>query len=600
MALLSLAVVLGICAGTASAATIGYVYSTSLAATGDQLQGFSLGEHGELDSVTGVKLTDSYGVGVAVAPTASGVYVYALSTPTPGSTSNELDIYKADTTNGSLVHIGELAVANACHYGSDPGLLVVDEGGAGPVELFVPGCEYPGEGATVGLKTFAVDTETGIPTESVFIHEKETGGFFGVGLAGNQITYIFEQHGEAFLQPLTINTTSGVVEGLPAVGLSGGPKDKEKAYVGAATTDRFAAGGFSPEEITQAKGVAQFEFDQSFAEVTPFTHGVTALAYSSAALIAGEEGPQVEFLTIGSGAAFDTVNLTEPPTDLAPYVQPDGDAIISIYTLGPFVYLGIYGGGVVQMIDEAGKPITFPEDPFAAGGADISINAMDGFLTAAIPPQGTTGGNSIDNDRNARRKTAGADQSGQRPDQSDRRQRAGEVEVQERRGQARGYMRAPLHCLGVGRPARRQGGTQGAAAGAGVQERPPARVGQAVLVTLKFTAAQKKRDRGAAAPPPQGRGQDPRQRGARRRCAAGRDGPDRLRPAGRSGVAFGASRLSRHANPVHVLRGGPPRRPDGGALRRVRPRGAGAPGWESLSCGTPASALSGPGHVGAP
>jgi hypothetical protein len=67
-------------------------------------------------------------------------------------------------------------------------------------------------------------------------------------------------------------------------------------------------------------------------------------------------------------------------------VQPDGDAIISEYTLGPFVYLGIYGHGVVQMIDEAGKPVTFPEDAFA-GGADTSIDAMDGFLTASVPPQ---------------------------------------------------------------------------------------------------------------------------------------------------------------------------------------------------------------------
>jgi hypothetical protein len=378
-------------AGSAGAATIGYVYSTSLVPEGEQLQGFSLGEHGELNLATSVKLTDSYGLGVAVAPTSSGVYVYALSSTTTSQTSAELDAYKVDTSNGSLTRIGGLEVADVCKISGDPGLLVFDEEGAGPVKLFAPACEYTKEeGETVGLKTFTVDTETGIPTESLFIHEKETAGIFGVGLAGNQLTYIFEQKREAFLQPLRINTTSGVVEYLPEQGLSGGPEDREKAYTGAATTDRFAVGGFVPEEATQQKGVAQFGFGESFAQVTPYTEGVTALAYSPFALVAGEEGPQVEFLTIGSGDALDTVNLTDPPTSLPAYEQPDGDAIISVYTLGPFVYLGIYGEGIVQMIDEPGTPITFPEDPFAAGGADVSIDGMDGFLTGTIPPQEET------------------------------------------------------------------------------------------------------------------------------------------------------------------------------------------------------------------
>ncbi len=377
------------CAGYADAAaasTIGYVYATSVTPVGE-LQGFSLNEHGELDLVTSIKLTDEYGLGVAVAQTSSGVYVYALSATAPTETSAELDAYKVDTSNGTLTRIGGLEVTDVCKLSGDPGLLVFDEEGAGPVKLFAPSCEYPGEGATVGLKTFTVNTETGIPTESLYIHESKTEGFFGAGLAGNELTYIFQQHREAFLQPLKINTTSGVVEGLSPLGLAGGPKDNEQVDIGAATTDRFAVGSFSPEEVTQVKGIAQFGFDDSFAEVAPYTEGVTALAYSSSALIAGEEGPQVEFLTIGGDSVYDTVNLTDPPTSLAPYKQPDGDAIISIYTLGPFAYLGVYGGPVVQMIDEPGKAVTFPEDAFAAGGAEPSVDAMDGFLTSSIPPQ---------------------------------------------------------------------------------------------------------------------------------------------------------------------------------------------------------------------
>jgi hypothetical protein len=377
----------GAMAVSASASTIGYVY-----AGGENLETFAVGEDGELTAAGTTSVTSTTVVGLAVAPTQSGVYVYALS----GAT---LDEFKASPLTGALSPVGNIPAPKMCPETGN-NLYLYDEGEGSAASLFAPGCELTPEHENSGIRTFTIDTASGALTDHGEFFFPET-DFQGMAIAGDELTYAYPKGMQTDIASFAINHLTGLPEPLQLEfgmndGADHGTGDQRSSPgVAAATHDLVSFGNISPiDESNTSDGIGTYSFDaggQGIVLERP--DEVDAMAYTPSWLVAGERGPRLEMLGIGAIASGGPViDLTQPPTSLP--AQEGGfeqDGIETIFALGPFFYVGITGEPAVELVDEPKEAVSLMAEPFVSGSG--SVKAMGGFLTAEVPtPSGEGAG----------------------------------------------------------------------------------------------------------------------------------------------------------------------------------------------------------------
>jgi hypothetical protein len=146
---------------------------------------------------------------------------------------------------------------------------------------------------------------------------------------------------------------------------------------------------FNPIEPTPA-GIDTYAFGGGSGSALKEAAQVDALGYTRSHLIAGEEGPQLEVFAPGQVApGSGLIDLTQPPTSIPPGGGFTPSFIETIYSLGPFVYVGIYGSRTVELLDAEGSPLHLMARPFVAGEeVDATVTSMAGFLsgTPSVEP----------------------------------------------------------------------------------------------------------------------------------------------------------------------------------------------------------------------
>ena len=400
-----LAVIGGVGAASAGASTIGYVYAGSLSAgsSARALQDFAVGEHGELTLVGSTAVSNEYVTGVAVAPTESGTYVYVVDGPRSEIEGSTIDEFKVNPADGSLSPIGKLTAPELCGSTGNK-LYVYDEEGTGPARLFAPGCIIGHGPEASGIRDFTIDPATGALTDDGHRYFEES-SFAGMAIAGNELSYAYEGHGQTEILYATISASTGepTFVGSPyALDDGAAENGKQKAFVGAAAPGLFTLGNLHPFSQTEPSvaGISTYGFGSS-AQGIAIVQGaeVEALAYTPSWLIAGERGPRLEILGIGQTAnGGPVIDLTQPPTSLPvdSGSEFDDDGIDTIYSLGPFLYVGVYLERTVELVDEPAEAVALMSAPFASGNggesANTSVDAMAGFLTGTPTKSEPTGG----------------------------------------------------------------------------------------------------------------------------------------------------------------------------------------------------------------
>jgi len=509
-----LAVLGGVGAASAAASTIGYVYAGSLSAgsSARALQDFAVGEHGELTLVGSTAVSNEYVTGVAVAPTESGTYVYVVDGPRSEIEGSTIDEFKVNPADGSLSPIGKLTAPELCGSTGNK-LYVYDEEGTGPARLFAPGCIIGHGPEASGIRDFTIDTATGALTDDGHRYFEES-SFAGMAIAGNELSYAYDAHGQTEIVYATIDASTGepTFVGLP-YGLDDGAAEngKQRADVGAAAPGLFTLGNLSPFSQTEPAvgGISTYGFGSS-AQGTAVVQGagVEAMAYTPSWLVAGETGPRLEILGIGQTAnGGPVIDLTQPPTSLPVDTgsEFDDDGIETIYSLGPFLYVGVYLERTVELVDEPMEAVALMSAPFASGNgsesANVSVVAMDGFLTGtpAHEPTGGEGGGGEDGGTGVGTKSpSGTTGAPSNPvpvpaPGSGKLHLAGAGKVKLKSG----YITLEVTC---GLPCTVAGSVGGSAAKASSAGKPKALAfksvavpgsGQTVVVKLRFTRAQK-------------------------------------------------------------------------------------------------------------
>jgi hypothetical protein len=377
--LLASLLLLAATASAAAAASVGQFFAVSPSGMAKELQSFSIAPSGELTLEDSEPLTYRFSTGVTVARIASGTYVYALEEAN-GLTA-EINEFKLDLATGKLTPIGQTSVEFPCGFPTFSNqLFAFDSGAEGTAQVIAPTCHLVSEvGYFPAVNRFPIDPTTGVLGTPVSYIKGPTDDAVGLTLTGNELTWAWDYLGDGKsaeqtnLEFFYFNRETGGLEPVGEWSLSYGnePKDNQQAFALASEPGWVGYGVGPQSKEDPIQGIGAIPFGGQLPSVGGETAYITDLAYGNEGLFGVEQGPQLQTFAKDGAAAFG------PTTALPGIFEP-----YSVFALGEFIYAS--DGGITQLTDRTGLPVTIDASPSphpsATESVNVDVTGMTGFL----------------------------------------------------------------------------------------------------------------------------------------------------------------------------------------------------------------------------